>query len=143
MVMVDVEEFMPPQRVRSDCRTVLIVEDEDLLRMIITRTLSESGHCLIAVDSVGEAIAAMTARLPDVVLLDVNLPDGTGWEVLRWLRAIRQHVAVIVYSAVPPSTKRCAEFRPDAVLTKPFPMDCLIELVATVGLSTPAAVGQE
>ena len=114
-------------------RTVLLVEDETPLRRIIARNLIARGHHLIAVDSVGDAIAAMTTRLPDVVLLDVNLPDGTGWEVLRWLRAVRHHLAVIVYSAVPPSAKRIAEFRPDAVLTKPFPMDSLVALIATVG----------
>lgn len=133
---------LPEPMPQAAGRTVLLVEDETPLRTIIGRNLTRRGHRLIAVDSVGDAIAEMTARLPDVVVLDVNLPDGTGWEVLRWLRAIRHHVAVIVYSAVPPSAKRLAEFKPDAVLTKPFPMDCLIELIATVGLPDPVA-GQE
>jgi len=110
------------------------VEDEAPLRLIIGRNLTQRGYRLISVDSVGDAIAEMTTRLPDVVVLDVNLPDGTGWEVLRWLRAMHQHPAVIIYSAVPPSAKRVAEFHPDAVLMKPFPMDCLVDLVATVGI---------
>ncbi|MDQ6907114.1 MAG: response regulator [Chloroflexota bacterium] len=130
------------EHTRATGRTVLLVEDETPLRTIIARNLVQRGHRLIAVDSVGDAIAEMTTRLPDVVLLDVNLPDGTGWEVLRWLRAVHHHVAVIVYSAVPPSTKRIAEFRPDAVLMKPFPMDSLVELIATVGVSN-AATEQE
>ncbi len=117
----------------ATCRTVLLVEDELPLRAIIARNLTQRGHRLIAVDSVGDAIIEMTTRLPDVVLLDINLPDGTGWEVLRWLRAIKHHVGVIVYSAVPPSQKRLLEFHPDAVLMKPFPMDSLVALVATVG----------
>lgn len=118
---------------RATGRTVLLVEDETPLRRIIARNLVARGHHLIAVDSVGDAIAAMTTRLPEIVLLDVNLPDGTGWEVLRWLRAIHHRPAVIVYSAVPCSQKRIAEFQPDAVLTKPFPMDSLVALIATVG----------
>ena len=114
-------------------RTVLLVEDEPALRTIIARNLTQRGHRLISVDSVGDAITEMTTRLPEVVLLDINLPDGTGWEVLRWLRAVKHTVAVIVYSVVPPSQKRLAEFQPDAVLMKPFPMDSLVELIATVG----------
>lgn len=121
-------------------RTVLLVEDEHPLRTIIARNLAQRGHRLIAVDSVGDAIAEMTMRLPDVVLLDINLPDGTGWEVLRWLRAVRHEVPVIVYSAVPPSPKRLMEFRPAAVLMKPFPMDSLIALVSTVSRTTQPPV---
>ncbi len=130
--MYMVEELTAAQ-VLTGGRTVLIVEDERPLRTIIGRNLTQRGHTLIAVDSVGDAIAEMTLRLPDVVLLDINLPDGTGWEVLRWLRAVRCAVPVIVYSAVPPSPKRLAEFHPAAVLPKPFPMDSLLHLIATVG----------
>ncbi len=119
-------------------RMVLLVEDELPLRTIISRNLVVRGHTLVAVDSVGDAITAMCTRLPDVVLLDVNLPDGTGWEVLRWLRAVRHRVPTVVYSAVPLSQKRVAEFQPDAVLTKPFPMDSLVELIAAVGRDTDA-----
>lgn len=122
-------------------RTVLLVEDEAPLRMIISRNVKQRGYRLIVVDSVGEALVKMMARIPDVIVLDINLPDGTGWEVLRWLRAVKRRPAVIVYSAVPPSAKRVAEFHPDAVLMKPFPMDCLIELLATVGV--PATTEQE
>lgn len=114
-------------------RVVLLVEDEPALRTIISRNLVARGHTLVAVDSVGDAIASMCTRLPDVALLDVNLPDGTGWEVLRWLRVVGHRVYTVVYSAVPPSQKRLAEFKPDAVLLKPFPMDSLVELIATVG----------
>ena len=124
-------------------RTVLLIEDETPLRTIISRNIKERGYRLLAVDSVGEALVKMMVQIPDVIVLDVNLPDGTGWEVLRWLRAVNQRPAVIVYSAVPPSAKRVAEFKPDAVLMKPFPMDCLIELIATVGLPDPVATIQE
>jgi DNA-binding response OmpR family regulator len=100
---------------------------------MIVRTLARHRHRLIAVDTVRGAIAEMTERLPDVVLLDINLPDGTGWEVLRWIRTTGLRLPAIVYSAVPPSPKRIAELHPDAVLTKPFPMDCLLDLIASVG----------
>jgi DNA-binding response OmpR family regulator len=133
VVMADIEKMMVPDGQWDDGRAVLVVEDERPLRMVITRTLARQGHRPIAVETVHDAIAELTARPPDVVLLDINLPDGTGWEVLRWLRSAGLHTPVIVYSAVPPSAKRVAELHPDAVLTKPFPMDCLLDLVATIG----------
>jgi DNA-binding response OmpR family regulator len=114
-------------------RTVLLVEDEAPLRAIIARNLTARGYPLYAAASVEEATHVLWRHYPDVVVLDINLPDGTGWEILRWLRARDLHPAVIVYSAVPLSRKRVAELRPDAVLLKPFPMACLLDLVATVG----------
>jgi DNA-binding response OmpR family regulator len=131
--MQAIEEQMPGSRPAKRVRTVLLVEDETPLRTIIARNLEQRGYRLIAVASVRDAIDRITATVPDVIVLDVNLPDGTGWEILRWLRAMDKRPAVIVYSAVPPSRKRVAEFHPDAVLLKPFPMDCLLDLVATVG----------
>ena len=124
---------MPGSTPATSARTVLLVEDETPLRTIIARNLEQRGYRLTAVASVRDAIDRITATLPDVIVLDINLPDGTGWEILRWLRTMDKRAAVIVYSAVPPSRKRVAEFHPDAVLMKPFPMDCLLDLVATVG----------
>lgn len=121
-------------------RTVLLVEDEAPLRRVVARNLAQRGHRPIAVDSVGDAIAAMATRLPDVVLLDITLPDGTGWDVLRWLRAIHRTVAVIVCSAIPPSPHMLAEFRPDAVVLKPFSIAVLMQLVATSGVGERASV---
>lgn len=120
-------------------RTVLLVEDETPLRTIIARNLEQRGYRLAVAVSVRDAVQQMSATFPNVIILDINLPDGTGWEILRWLRSTDRHPAVIVYSAVPPSRKRVAELHPDAVLLKPFPMDCLLDLVATVGEAEPEA----
>jgi DNA-binding response OmpR family regulator len=121
-------------------RIVLLVEDEALLRRVIARNLTQRGHRPIAVDSVRDAIAVMTTRLPDVMLLDVNLPDGTGWDVLRWLRTIHRKVAVIICSAIPPSPQLLAEFRPDAVVLKPFSITVLMHLIATSGVGERPSV---
>lgn len=121
-------------------RVVLLVEDDPTLRTVIARNLAIRGYLVTVVDSVGGAISAMCARLPDVALLDVHLPDGTGWEVLGWLRAAGHRVPVVICSAAPLSQKRAAEFQPDAVLLKPFPIHSLVEMVAAVGRETaPAA----
>ena len=79
------------------------------LRRVIARNLTQRGHRPIAVDSVGEAIApALATRLPDVVVLDISLPDGTGWDVLRWLRTIHRPVVVIICSAIRPHPRTCS-----------------------------------
>jgi DNA-binding response OmpR family regulator len=68
------------------------------------------------------------------LVLDVNLPDGTGWGVLRQLAAQGISCAslpTIMLSAGQPAPTRMAEFQPWAFLPKPFPVDALKRLVAT------------
>lgn len=80
-----------------------------------------------------DAIYALSEEVPDVVLLDINLPDLTGWEVLRRLAPRdRERVPIIVFSASPLAPARIEDFHPAGVLLKPFPVTALIELIAHV-----------
>jgi DNA-binding response OmpR family regulator len=73
------------------------------------------------------AVLAMAESWPDALVLDVNLPDMTGWDVLRRLGAAdRARLPAIVVSAAPISQKRIDEFKPFRALTKPFPIDALV-----------------
>ena len=67
-------------------RRVLVVEDEAALRMIIRRNLERRGIAVTEARTAAEALAALGERTPDLLLLDINLPDRTGWDVLRDLR---------------------------------------------------------
>ena len=112
----------PPHR-------VLIVEDEVTLRRIIARNLTSRGVAVEEVGTAGEAVGIVVTRPPDLLLLDVNLPDRSGWDVLRELREHGVEIPTIVISAVRPNPKRIEEFRPLAYLPKPFPLDALLQLV--------------
>jgi DNA-binding response OmpR family regulator len=110
-------------------RSVLIVEDEQPLRKLIARNLVGRGHTVREAETADEALDAVRKELPDVMLLDINLPDRTGWDLLRELRAEDISVPTIVVSAVNVSPGRLAEFKPLAHLPKPFPLDSLLRLV--------------
>lgn len=116
-------------------KCVLLVEDEERLRGILARYLRARGHRVIEARDGADARQALAVVGVDVLLLDINLSDETGWDVLRWLRRsdgrAPEQPCVVVVSAVPPSARRLAEFTPDAVLTKPFPIDALARLVET------------
>jgi DNA-binding response OmpR family regulator len=66
-----------------------------------------------------------------VLLLDVNLPDQTGWDVLRAMRGTAIP-PVIVLTALRPAQSRLATFQPAAVLLKPFPIEAMLQLVERV-----------
>jgi DNA-binding response OmpR family regulator len=108
---------------------VLVVEDEAPLRRVIARNLTSRGLQVREASTVGEALQASSAEVPDLLLLDINLPDRTGWDVLRAFKQRNVQVPTIVVSAVRVSQSRLDEFQPMAYLPKPFPIDALLRLV--------------
>ncbi len=65
---------------------ILYVEDSETQANTIKNFLEENGYDVILVDNGKSAISAAKSRPPDIVLLDVILPDITGYEVCRWLK---------------------------------------------------------
>lgn len=113
----------------SGCGSVLLVEDEPRLRRTLVLSLRGRDFRVEEATSAAEAVEAALANRFDVMLLDVNLPDATGWDVLRRLRAAGHNVPAVILSAVPPNPARVREFQPFAVLHKPFPIDALLRLI--------------
>lgn len=109
---------------------VLLVEDEVHVRRALARSLQAWGHDVTEADTAELAQAAIVAIDFDLMVLDINLPDATGWDVLRNRGA--GDTPVIVISAIPPSVVRLHEFHPFGVLHKPFPIESLHRLVDKV-----------
>ena len=117
--------------------SILLVEDEHRLRQTLLRSLGARQFHVDEATTAATAIDAALAGDYDVVLLDVNLPDGTGWDVLRQLKAVGWRAPVIVLSAVTPNPARVRELKPQGVLLKPFPIDALLNLIqAALGTET-------
>jgi DNA-binding response OmpR family regulator len=106
---------------------VLVVEDDAQLRRIITANLAARGHAVRQASDASEALDALAEEQPDLLILDINLPDRTGWDVLREAN-LPAEVRVLMLTAVPVSPRRLAEFRPVAYLPKPFPLEALLRL---------------
>jgi len=132
--------------------SVLVVDDDFMVARIHTQFVERTpGFRVVGVASSGEAALADIARLrPDLVLLDVHLPDMTGIEVLRRLRADGDDVGVLVVTAAREADTVRAAASGGAVhyLVKPFDYDDLrVRLEsfrsAHLALSGPAAPGQQ
>ena len=108
---------------------VLVVEDEAPLRRVIARNLISRAVEVREAATAADALEASADDLPDLILLDINLPDRTGWDVLRVLKQRHVQVPTVIISAVRISQSRLDEFQPMAYLPKPFPIDALLRLV--------------
>ena len=126
---------------------ILVVEDEAVNRALLRAVLLRSGFGarLGAVDlvetvSLASARAAVAERVPDVVILDVRLPDGSGLDLLRELPAPgtagRPFVIVMSASVLPADRDAARRSGSDAFLAKPFLPADLIALLD--GLPRPA-----
>ncbi|MBI4408182.1 MAG: sigma-54-dependent Fis family transcriptional regulator [Gemmatimonadetes bacterium] len=85
-------------RVRSKAR-VLIVEDEEIVRDLLSKVLGDEGYAVEAVDSGEDALKALDQELYDVVLLDLNLPGMYGLNVLSAAPALQTDAQFIVMTA--------------------------------------------
>jgi DNA-binding response OmpR family regulator len=125
----------------TDSMRILLVEDEAPLANVLARNLSARGYDVDVAGTAEEALALLVG-IPDVIVLDVNLPDMTGWDVLRRLSEDdRARLKVIVISAAPISPKRVEEFRPARTLQKPFPLDSLVRALRELSESTEGENG--
>jgi DNA-binding response OmpR family regulator len=110
---------------------VLLVEDDEALATILVRHLEAHGIVTAVAESAGEADRLLDMGLrPDLLLLDINLPDETGWSVLRgpaYAAAGRPPVIVVTATQVPSS--RLREFEVAGYLPKPFALATLMEIV--------------
>ena len=100
---------------------VLIVEDEQKIRDLVRRYLEREGHVVLSTGSGAEAIAMAADARPDLVVLDLGLPDVPGTEVARELRAVAD-IPIVMLTARSDQEDRIAglELGADDYVTKPF-----------------------
>ena len=77
-------------------RTVLLVEDSDAIRDAFTILLEDAGYTVLGAATGTDALQLAEERVPDLVLLDMGLPDMTGLDVVRRLKAEPRTAAIAV-----------------------------------------------
>jgi DNA-binding NtrC family response regulator len=110
-------------------RTVLIVEDELLIRMVLADTLAHEGYDVIEAGNVLEAIAVLGQRKVDAVITDVDMPGGlSGLDLAQMISSTHRNVPVIIASGGHRFTPE--ELPSDAVfMPKPYGMDAIAAVV--------------
>lgn len=104
---------------------LLVVEDEPDLAQAVRAYLLAAGNAVDAVGDLASARAALAGTQYDLLLLDLQLPDGSGLDLLRQMRAGRQRMPVLIVTARDRITERIAglEAGADDYLVKPYDLD--------------------
>lgn len=113
---------------------VLVVEDSDVIRRVISLLLQGEGYEVLATDRGLEALALARQRRPDAVTLDLALTDSDGREILRRLKhdAVTQAIPVIILSAFTEALNPAERWYAADVIPKPFDVDDLLDRLGRI-----------
>src|SRR5690348_3446552 len=78
---------------------ILIVDDERMIRWTLREALRGWGYLSVEAESIAQALAVFEKEQPTVVLLDINLPDGSGLDLLREIKQQQPDVIVTMITA--------------------------------------------
>lgn len=103
--------------------TVLSVDDDQNLQTTVSHYLEDDGYTVVSAYSGAEALEKVTSAAPDLVLLDLGLPDEEGFRILTKIKA-QSSVPVIIVSGKSDTTEKIVglEMGADDYITKPFEM---------------------
>jgi len=109
---------------------VLVVDDSREMNLFLARLLQSEGFLVSTVSDPREAMAVFEAFQPDLVLLDLNMPYLSGWEICRKMKA-RRSVPVIIFSVrdAESDIARGFEAGADDYLIKPFELPDLLQRI--------------
>lgn len=120
---------------------ILIVEDDAPLRRLIGLALEHAGHEVVVALDQATALECLEWFEPNLILLDLQLPDGTGAEVARqYHQRSNRSAPILVVTAVPIAEAELDAIDPVGVFPKPFRFRDLLDLVhRLVGMPTRGA----
>jgi DNA-binding response OmpR family regulator len=102
--------------------SVLVVDDDSSTSKLIKHNLEDENTRVIEAATGLDCIKILSETQVDLILLDIKLPDFSGWGILSLLRLTEplRHIPIIIVSVEPLNTTLMERFRPDDYIQKPF-----------------------
>ncbi len=120
---------------------VLVVDDEPDLRLVIRVALAATGSHIVEASGGAEGLTAIAQHAPNIVLLDVQMPDMSGWEVLAAIRGVQSTeglpVLMCTVKSSPEDQVRAWEAGCDGYVVKPYEIDDVIEQIERLAHASP------
>jgi two-component system cell cycle response regulator DivK len=112
---------------------ILYIDDTENNRILVTRRLEKKGYKVLTADNAESGLALVAAEMPDLVLMDMGMPQVDGWTATRRLKADPkiQHIPVIALTAhaMQGDREKAVEAGCDDYDTKPFEFPRLFEKI--------------
>ena len=125
----------------NDVTTILLIEDDRHIALALQIRLRSAGYSVVMGANVAQAMELVEEQVPDVAILDVNLPDGNGIELMQRLAGTTStaSIATIIMTASrkPGLREHALATGARAFLEKPFASDALLDAVVNRGCPQP------
>jgi len=115
---------VPPQLDQGG-RTVLVVDDEDMVRDVVARMIQDLGYVAVTAPTGADALAVVDRQEVDAVLVDLTMPNMNGADVIAALRSRRPTMPIVMCSGYDRDHR--SSVTADAYLAKPFRIDALAQ----------------
>lgn len=115
-------------------QTVMLVDDDPQLRHVVSMFFELEGYNVVQAKDGREAITMLAEYIPDVILLDLMMPDVPGLEVCKHVRADRRlkDIPVVVFTAAEVQEEELTAAGADRFITKPYSLEGLRRVVRTL-----------
>jgi CheY-like chemotaxis protein len=110
-------------------KTILLADDDPAIRQTLGQVLALEQYNVVFAATGRETAAQFISHVPDLVLLDLNMPDRDGWEAFHLMNSTHPGVPVIVITARPHQHERAASLGVASLMEKPLDIPSLLKAV--------------
>ena len=110
-------------------KKILLADDDAAIRRTLGQVLTSEQYDVGFATTGREAAAKFIAELPDLVLLDLNMPDRDGWDAFDLMYQTHPSVPVIIITALSGQYRRAVDLGVDALMEKPLDLPLLLEAI--------------
>ena len=111
-------------------KTILLADDDPSVRRMVGRVLETEGYEVVPASTGDEAVSRFLNGPPDLVLLDLNMPEKDGWEAWHLMSSLHPMVPAIVITARPNQYDCANRLRIDALMEKPLDLHLLLKTIS-------------
>lgn len=110
-------------------KRILLADDDESVRKMVGRVLESEDYEVLLAGGGREAVAQALSGSPDLILLDINMPDKNGWKAFEMIDRVRPMMPVIVITARPNQRDYASRVGIDALMEKPLDLEVLLKTI--------------